>query len=193
VYGRQPDAAGNAVKLLSGVTEKIDANDVLRTAIPIDPVGTTTLKSWIVADNIGKTTVLYIPSSVDSSTLVVLLNVDPKNADLLTIGTPWYSPLRFSPTRRVPRTATTTTSTAPNTSDVVITTKFTATRIPPIPFTTDVIPISTATAAPTATDVSGVSAAPTNEDELEKIIGDYYRYWKNNNMPMDGSYSTDFC
>jgi hypothetical protein len=25
VYGRQPDAAGNAVKLLSGVTEKIDA------------------------------------------------------------------------------------------------------------------------------------------------------------------------
>jgi hypothetical protein len=77
VYGRQPDAAGNAVKLLSGVTEKIDAaSDVLRTAIPIDPVGTTTLKSWIVADNIGKTTVLYIPSSVDSSTLVVLLNVD---------------------------------------------------------------------------------------------------------------------
>jgi hypothetical protein len=39
VYGRQPDAAGNAVKLLSGVTEKIDAaSDVLRTAIPIDPV-----------------------------------------------------------------------------------------------------------------------------------------------------------
>jgi hypothetical protein len=70
---------------LSGVTEKIDASDVLRTAIPIDPVGTTTLKSWIVADNMGKTTVLYIPSSVDSSTLVVLLNVDPKNADLLTI------------------------------------------------------------------------------------------------------------
>jgi hypothetical protein len=97
VYGRQPDAAGNAVKLLSGVTEKIDAaSDVLRTAIPIDPVGTTTLKSWIVADNIGKTTVLYIPSSVDSSTLVVLLNVDPKNADLLTIRTPWYSPSGFT-------------------------------------------------------------------------------------------------
>jgi hypothetical protein len=150
VYGRQPDAAGNAVKLLSGVTEKIDAaSDVLRTAIPIDPVGTTTLKSWIVADNIGKTTVLYIPSSVDSSTLVVLLNVDPKNADLLTIRTPWYSPLRFHqlvefPRPRQPRLL------APNTSDVVITTKFTATRIPPIPFTTDVIPISTATAAPTA-------------------------------------------
>jgi hypothetical protein len=195
VYGRQPDAAGNAVKLLSGVTEKIDAaSDVLRTAIPIDPVGTTTLKSWIVADNIGKTTVLYIPSSVDSSTLVVLLNVDPKNADLLTIqdAVVFTAPV-FTNSSSSPETATTTTSTAPNTSDVVITTKFTATRIPPIPFTTDVIPISTATAAPTATDVSGVSAAPTNEDELEKIIGDYYsRYWKNNNMPMDGNYSTDF-
>jgi hypothetical protein len=88
---------------LSGVTEKIDASDVLRTAIPIDPVGTTTLKSWIVADNIGKTTVLYIPSSVDSSTLVVLLNVDPKNADLLTIQDAVVFTAPVSPTRRVPR------------------------------------------------------------------------------------------
>jgi hypothetical protein len=94
---------------------------VLRTAIPIDPVGTTTLKSWIVADNIGKTTVLYIPSSVDSSTLVVLLNVDPKNADLLTIGRGIHRS-GFHQLVEFPETATTTTSTAPNTSDVVITT-----------------------------------------------------------------------
>jgi hypothetical protein len=67
--------------------------------------------------------VLYIPSSVDSSTLVVLLNVDPKNADLLTIQdavvftAPVFTNSSSSPDRDNHDFYR-------NTSDVVITTKY---------------------------------------------------------------------
>jgi hypothetical protein len=114
--------------------------------------------------------VLYIPSSVDSSTLVVLLNVDPKNADLLTIQdavvftAPVFTNSSSSPDRDNHDFYR-------NTSDVVITTKY-RDQNTAYTFHHGRNTISTATAAPTATDVSGVSARH-ERDELEKIIGDY--------------------
>ncbi len=188
VYGRNPDSAGHANKLLTDVTTKIDVgNSILTTAIAV-PASKTTLKSWIVADSVGKTTVLYIPSSVDTTTVIILLKIDPVNSAILTIQdvvlitAPVFS-----------NTATTATTPIPSKSS--ITTPYNAFKIPVIPFKSQVAitPLNPVKSPDVSGSIPTVNTAPTTEDELEKVIGDYYsRYWKNNNLPTDGNFSTDF-